>query len=109
MNVKTVLRIFLAVFFMERLLLCMCCSQILKGGTKKCETCRETIDINKFERPYLLKCKQCVNRRLNTKIMCQQCAKLIPVSSMSKHISSHLPKYYKMHIIDSDYEDDDCI
>ena len=60
---------------------------------KKCETCRETIDITKFERPYLLRCKSCINLRLNTKIKCKQCPKFISLSNMNKHTVSHLQKY----------------
>ena len=72
-------------YFLKRLSLCKCCFEILKGGAKNCETCRETIDINEFESPYLLRCKSCNNLQLNTKIMWKQCPKYISLSNMNKN------------------------
>jgi hypothetical protein len=43
-------------------LLCNVCDRILQGGTKECRVCKQQIDINLFERPYLTRCKQCAKK-----------------------------------------------
>ena len=100
-------------YFLKELSLCMCCLEVLRGGMKKCETCRETVNITKFERPYLLRCKSCINLRLYKKIKCKQCPTFILLSNMNKHTLSHPPKCSNiktknsLETIMSDYEDDD--
>lgn len=73
------------VYFIEDVSVCKCCSEILKGGVKKCRSCEQYIDIDKFERPYLLRCKNCTNERLSKKVTCEQCEKLVSLSNLHHH------------------------
>jgi hypothetical protein len=37
------------------------------GGEKRCSACREMNDITLFGRPYLFRCRKCVNARARVK------------------------------------------
>ena len=50
-------------YFIPLLNLCMCCDEIIKGGNKRCTSCKEMKDINLFERLYLHRCKLCASTR----------------------------------------------
>jgi hypothetical protein len=45
--------------FNKKYKVCRCCEDILKGGTKKCATCKEVVNMIDLERPYLIRCKKC--------------------------------------------------
>lgn len=68
--------------------LCLCCEEILIGGTKICTRCKREKDINTFERPYLIKCKECAANRARRRILCV-CGDYTTLASKSKHIKSN--------------------
>jgi hypothetical protein len=50
--------------------MCRCCYEISLGGEKRCSTCGEMKDITLFGRPYLFRCRKCVNARARVKRHC---------------------------------------
>ena len=62
-------------YYIPEKLICQCCDQILKGGTRQCNTCNETKDITLFERPSLTRCKQCACKASKSKY--QTCTEFI--------------------------------
>ena len=40
-------------------LICQCCDEILKGGTRTCIECNQIVNVPLMERPYLRRCKSC--------------------------------------------------
>jgi len=67
--------------------LCVCCVEILQGGTKICTMCEDEKDINSFERPYLIRCRKCAGMRLKEKYLCK-CGKSVSITNMAKHNKS---------------------
>lgn len=51
-------------YFLKDKQMCLCCDEISRGGVKRCKNCKELVDINKMERPYLKKCKECASKRM---------------------------------------------
>jgi len=50
-------------YFIKDLKRCSCCDEISRAGSRKCKNCQQLVDINKMERPYLIRCKACANKR----------------------------------------------
>ena len=51
-------------YFITDKAICLCCYNISKGGEKECKICKQLVNINKMERPYLKKCKECAAKRI---------------------------------------------
>jgi len=69
-------------YFLKDVNLCICCDEILKGGEKRCRACKELKNINDFERPYLIRCKQCAKKRLQKYSKNKQLCDTIPKSTV---------------------------
>jgi hypothetical protein len=68
--------------------MCRCCHEISLGGEKQCGTCGEMKDITLFSRPYLIRCRKCVNARARVKRHCNICNCDVSVSSWSGHLKT---------------------
>lgn len=51
-------------YFLKDQYICLCCDEISRGGQKRCKECKQLVDVNKMERPYLKKCKECAAKRI---------------------------------------------
>src|ERR1700730_16842919 len=51
-------------YFLNDKQMCLCCDEISRAGVKRCRECKQLVDINKMERPYLKKCKECAAKRM---------------------------------------------
>ena len=51
-------------YFLTEQTICLCCYNISKGGEKECKKCKQMVNINKMERPYLKNCKECAAKRI---------------------------------------------
>ena len=74
--------------------LCLCCDEILRGGTKQCLICHDFKDITLFKRSELKYCKECTKAtskaiydKNNYLVKCE-CGSTIKNMSMSKHIKT---------------------
>ena len=73
---------------------CVCCEEILKGGTKKCWHCFVVKDITLFQRPYLYSCRECAARitreryhKNNYTVNCE-CGSIIKNMYLRTHIKT---------------------
>jgi len=64
--------------------LCICCSEVLKGGEKLCILCNQNIKVELMERPYLHYCKKCAAARAKKPRICE-CGATICLSNKTKH------------------------
>ena len=72
-------------YFLKDRQMCSCCDEISRGGERICKDCQQLVDINKMERPYLIRCKACANERLSKKVNCRVCNKEVKLHDMTKH------------------------
>ena len=73
---------------------CRCCTIIKTIPELCCSICNQTKPSYEFERPKLIRCRDCVNIKARTKVNCQYCGKSKSYSNLSKHVNS-------VHIIGS--------
>jgi len=74
-------------YYISHTNLCVCCSQILAGGTRLCRICKQDKPVELMERPYLYYCKSCANIRIQKPMDCE-CGATISLSTKYKHQQS---------------------
>jgi len=73
-------------YFLKDRQMCSCCEEISRGGVRTCKNCQQQVDINKMERPYLIRCKACANERLSKIVKCEICGAELRRNNMGRHI-----------------------
>ena len=72
-------------FFIKDKKICICCEELSRGGVKSCKDCKELVNVSRFERPYLIRCRDCANKRLSQLTKCPICGLMIKLSASSYH------------------------
>jgi len=72
-------------FFIKDRKICICCDEISRGGEKTCRGCKELVHVTRLERPLLLRCKDCTNKRLSQLKKCEICDKEVKIRHLSEH------------------------
>ena len=73
-------------YFVKDRQICSCCDEISRGGERRCKDCQQLVDINKMERPYLIRCKACAKKRLSKKVNCKICGVEVQLYNMARHL-----------------------
>jgi len=72
-------------FFIKDGKICICCDEISRGGVKTCKDCKELVNVTRFERPYLIRCRDCANKRLSQLTKCPICDLEFKLNSLRNH------------------------